>query len=215
MFSKKAVNPYDFMSHAPTPQTIQNRIRVIRNHFEFNEKLYLNDRLQLLDRIEKADHEIDREHYEIELHFHEHFFERTHRISTLLLLYSLLENLMSHICKHKAKRSNQNFQIQKHNIFMYKSFLKEKLGVKFGQPDIEKNWAVINRFNRVRNALAHSEGDIEQYRISSPEKIDNLIHEIKITPSLSMYSNTIMVNKDYVDLNIYAVENLLLAIQEN
>ncbi|WP_172379178.1 hypothetical protein [Vibrio sp. Vb339] len=215
MFSKKAVNPYDFMSHAPTPQTIRNRIGVIRNHFEFNEKLNLDDRRQLLEQIENSDHEVEREHYEIELHFHEHFFERVHRISTLLLLYSLLENLMAHICKYKAQLNKQDFLIPNHTILAYKSFLTKSLGVKFGAPEIEKNWAIIKRFNRVRNALAHSEGDIKQYRVTSPDKIETLINDINHYDGLSIYSNTIMINKDYVNLNINAVESLLLAIQNN
>ena len=82
MFSKKANNPYDFLSGSPSSQTIRNRVRVISNHFNHSEKLYLSDRQELEDKIKLAPHEGVREDFQIELHFHEHFFERVHRVST-------------------------------------------------------------------------------------------------------------------------------------
>ena len=113
MFGKKATNPYDFLGNSPTSQTIRNRVGVLRNNFSYNEKLYQGERQELLDKIEQAPHEGIREEYEIELHFHEHFFERVHRVSTLLMLYSLLENLMAKICKHKAEAKNQKIPARK------------------------------------------------------------------------------------------------------
>lgn len=215
MFNKKAINPYDFLEHSPTHQTIKNRINVIRNHFEFSEKLHRNDRQLLLEKIENISNECEREPYELELHFHEHFFERVHRVATLLILYSLLENLMTKTCKDKAEKKGIPFQLTENNIFRFKTFLKTKLNVKFSDPEIEKPWAIVTRFNTIRNALAHSEGDLKQYRNTSPDNIDEVERIVKVTPDLSMYSNTILISRDYVDININAVEQLLLAIQKD
>ncbi|MGN2670300.1 hypothetical protein [Aliivibrio fischeri] len=214
MFSKKAVNPYDFLSHAPTSQTIRNRIGVIRNHFEFNEKLNLDDRRQLLVRIENSDHEVEREHYEIELHFHEHFFERVHRVSTLLIIYSLLENLMAKICNDKSQKKYQvNSQIDGYGILSFKTYLEKQFDINFSDQKIEKHWSKIKTLNKLRNALAHSEGDLEQYGHFSVEQCTKLKKTIGSTKGLSLYSNTIMITEKYVIDSLDAVEKFLLAIK--
>lgn len=216
MFSLKAINPYDFLDHSPTSQTIINRTNVIRNHFEFSEKLHQNERQLLLERIEDATHKDEREHYEGDLHYHEHFFERVHRVATLLILYSLLENIMAKICKVKADEINVEFQLEKNNIIKLKEFLKKEININFSDSKIEKHWVVVTNFNKIRNALVHSEGDLKQYRQTTTQtKVDEVVRIVKGTPELSMYSNTILISSEYVDLNINTVENLLLAIQKN
>lgn len=215
MFGKKATNPYDFLSHKPNPQTIRNRISVIRNHFTFNERLHRDERQLLLGNIQQAPNDGIREDHEIELHFHEHFFERVHRVSTLLMLYSLLENLMAKICKHKAEVNGLNFQPERYSIFGFRSYLEEHSDIKFSVPEIEKHWAVITKLNSLRNAFAHSEGDLEQYGHFAPDKIKKLVRIVNGTPGLSLYSNTIMISCEYVERNMTAVEGLLLAIQKD
>ncbi|GAJ78860.1 hypothetical protein JCM18905_4854 [Vibrio sp. JCM 18905] len=216
MFSKKASNPYDFLSGSPSPpQTIRNRISVIRNHFNHSEKLYLSERQELEVKINQATNDGVREDCEIELHFHEHFFERVYRVSTLLILYSLLENLMAKICKYKAATKNMTFQPDKYSIFSFQSYLKRTTDISFSQPEIEKQWAIITKLNALRNALVHSEGDLEQYSHLSPEKANKLKRIINSTPGLSMYSNTILISGDYVERSCSAVEKFLLLIQEN
>ena len=214
MFSKKASNPYDFLNGSPSPQTIRNRISVIRNHFNYSEKLYLSERQELEVKINQAINDGVREDYEIELHFHEHFFERVHRVSTLLMLYSLLENLMAKICKYKAATKNITFHPDKHSIFSFQSYLKKTTDISFSQPEIETQWAIITKLNALRNALVHSEGDLEQYSHFSPDKANKLKRIINNASGLSMYSNTILISGDYVERSCSAVEKFLLLIQE-
>lgn len=210
----KFENPYDFLSHKLNPQTIRNRISVINNHFTFTEKLQGIERKRLLENIQQAPNDGIREEHEIELHFHEHFFERVHRVSTLLMLYSLLENLMAKICKNKAEVNGQNVKRRDYGIIKFKNYLEDYSNLKFSDPDIEKHWAVITKLNSLRNALAHSEGDLEQYGYFSPEQTKKLVRIVNDTPGLSLYSNTIMISCEYVQRNITAVEGFLLAIQE-
>ncbi|WP_419239704.1 hypothetical protein [Photobacterium leiognathi] len=215
MFSKKATNPYDFLNQTPNPQTIRNRVSVIRNHFTTNERLHRKERQLLLDNIQQAPNDGIREVYELELHFHEHFFERVHRVSTLLILYSLLENLMAKICKKKAEVSGMNFEPKRYSIFEFRSYLEKSPDIRFSAPEIEKHWAIITKLNNLRNAFAHSEGDLEQYGHFAPDKIKKLVRIVNDTPGLSLYSKTIMVSSEYVEHNITAVEDLLLAVQKD
>ena len=215
MFSKKASNPYDFLSGSPSLQAIQNRIGVIRNHFSHNEKLYNDERQDLENKIRQAPHVGIREDFEIELHFHEHFFERVHRVSTLLMLYALLENLMAKICKYKAKDKNETFQLDKYSIFSFQSYLKQNTDIKFSDPKIEKHWAIITKLNALKNGLVHSEGDLEQYGYFSSDKAAKLKRIIESTSGLSIYSNTVLISGYYVELNINAVESFLLNIQQH
>ncbi|EPF2931146.1 hypothetical protein ACSL9C_004093 [Vibrio navarrensis] len=215
MFSMKANNPYDFLSGSPSPQTIRNRVRVISNHFKYSEELFLSERQELEAKINLATNDGIREDCEIELHFHEHFFERVHRVSTLLMLYSLLENLMAKICKYKASSKNTTFQPDKYSIYSFQSYLKKSTNISFSQPEIEKQWAIITKLNALRNALVHSEGDLEQYSHFSPEKARKLRRIIDSTPGLSIYSNTILISSEYVESSIGAVEKFLIIIQEN
>ena len=177
--------------------------------------MYQFERQELEDKIKLAPNEGFREDCEIELHFHEHFLERVHRVSTLLMLYSLLENLMAKICKYKPVTQDAIFKPDKYSIFSFQLYLKQNTDISFSQPEIEKYWAIITKLNALRNALVHSEGDLEQYSHFSSEKAKRLKRIIKSTPGLSMYSNTILISRDYVELSLSAVENFLLNIQEN
>jgi len=60
VFSRKVINPYNFLDHSPTPQTIKNRINVIRNHFEFSEinplELFIHIKYSDTIIIHKANH---------------------------------------------------------------------------------------------------------------------------------------------------------------
>ncbi|MEI8616759.1 hypothetical protein P4S63_02270 [Pseudoalteromonas sp. B193] len=213
MFSKKAINSYDFLSLPPTSQTIRNRVGVVRNHFLNAERLHAEDRLELNRNISEAPHEGIREQLEIELHIFEHFFERIHRVSTLLIVYSLLENLMAKVCKYKAEKHNIEDDIVGYGILSFKPYLENNFGLNFSAPEIEKHWARVSTLNKLRNSLAHSEGDLEQYAHFSKDQCIKLKKTINSTKGLSLYSNTIMISEGFVTQSIDAVENFLLAIE--
>lgn len=154
------------------------------------------------------------EEYQIELHFNEHFFWRVHRVSTLLIAYSLLENLMAKICKYKLEHLNDN-DINGYGVLPFKVYLENKYGVNFAEPKIEKYWSKVLTLNKLRNSLAHSEGDLEQYEYFSKKSCDKLRRTINGTKGISLYSNTIMISKDYVIESINAIEGLLLELSNH
>jgi hypothetical protein len=209
MFSLKAKNPYDFLSQHPNAQTIRNRVNVVRNHFLESESLRQIERLEIVKNIDEVPYEYVGDQYELELHFFEHFIDRVHRVSSLLILYSLLENLMAKICKDKG----YDYKIGKYGVPDFKRYLESNSGMDFSKPELEKHWSKICTLNKLRNCLAHSEGDLEQYKYSANGKSEILKKTIGSTKGLSLYSNTIMISKDYVIQSIDAVENLLLAVK--
>ncbi|NQZ22471.1 MAG: hypothetical protein HRT53_10475 [Colwellia sp.] len=212
MFSKKVINPYDFLSHPLTPQTIRNRIGVVRSHFLSAENLHHEDRLELTRQIAQAPNGSIKEQLELELHFYDHFFDRINRISSLLILYSLLENLMAQICKNKGEKHNVLVDIEAYGILRFKAYLINEFGLNFSSPEIEKHWAKISTLNKLRNSLVHSEGDLEQYGKYSRAQCKKLKNTINSTTGLSLYFNTVMISKCYVMNNINAIEEFLLAI---
>ena len=122
---------------------------------------------------------------------------------------------MAKICKYKAIAQNTTFQPDKYSIFNFKSYLKQSTDISFSEPEIEKHWAIITTLNALRNALVHSEGDLEQYSHFSFEKAKKLKRIVEGTSGLSMYSNTILISRDYVERSLSSVESFLLNIQEN
>jgi len=223
MFSANAKNPYDFLSHSATSQTISNRINIVKNHFNSSEERHKQDRDQLLNQINQINqepHEEMKEELELELHFFEHFFDRIHRVSTLLITYSLLENLMAKICKEKSERYQvpESFEeyvnINGYGVPKFKEYLQKHFKADFSENKIEKHWSKICTLNKLRNALAHSEGDLDQYRHCSVSACKSLLNTIKSTKGLSLYSSTIIISEQYVNESFVAVEGLLLRLAE-
>lgn len=76
----------------------------------------------------------------------------------IMSLYSFTERKMYYLCKFLSKDYKVKLEdIAGNGIFKYKKYLSKVCGIDFAY--IEKDWSILDDYNKLRNHLVHSEGN--------------------------------------------------------
>ena len=209
MFSRKAGDPFDMYANAGSQKAIRNRLTAIKqlyNRVEASHEQELHELETLIDSAPEGSNE-----YEvtgIELHFLRHY-SRFHRNSTILVCYSVLESNMVAICDRYATQRKLPIKVDDlkgNGILRCKAYLEKFEIVDFNDPEIKNHWEKLPVLNKLRNCIAHAEGDITKFTKLKPDTVNGEI-------GLSMKSNHVEIESSYVLNSIDRIQNFLLSLR--
>jgi hypothetical protein len=127
------------------------------------------------------------------------------RRSTLVSIYSFLENAMNRLCRYLARKNSYSFalnDLKGEGIVRARNYLEKSAGADFNL--LNGEWSKLKLLNKVRNCIVHCEGDVSAFNSGSIAGI------INATPGLSLRSERlIMVERIYIDACITTVEKFL------
>jgi len=147
---------------------------------------------------------ISEEHYMIE-----EIYLGIYRKSTLVSIYSYLENSLNNLCRRLYKKQKYPIKytdLRGKGIERAKNYLKKLNKVDFDPLNTE--WSHLNALNKIRNCIVHSEGDIKYY--GNREEINTLAEH---NPHLSIKDDRYLkVSRKYVDNCITTTEEFLVKL---
>lgn len=122
-------------------------------------------------------------------------FTRTLRASVLLAGYTLFETSLEAICAAEQRRHGQSLvlgDLAGQGIERAKLYLAKVCGVAF--PAKSQEWARLVDLNKVRNAIAHADGNIR--RVRDPDRVREVIRR---TPGLCLRDGAYLeIEPEYV-----------------
>lgn len=141
------------------------------------------------------------EHYMIE-----EIYIGMYRKSTLVSIYSFVENSLNDLCKHLNKKNSYPItldDLKGEGIERAKSYLEKLAKVDFQV--LNGEWCHLQDLNKIRNCIVHCEGDIKS--LKSDSKIKNIVAQ---NPSLSLKNErNLSIEREYVDFCITKTETFL------
>ena len=211
MFSLKPNSmSFDLLSYEVSEMVINSRASVIKNVFEEVESIHAEtyEYAEKMDSLEDIEYDYN-DQYALKMHELDHFFFRINRSSTILSLYDFLENTLMSICAKKQQQMDLKISVSQLNgagVCRCKACLESYNIFDFSKPEIKQYWDLIQSFNKVRNSLAHTEGNIDNFAKLKKETING-------TKGLHVEgSGTLMISKEYVIKHIDNVRDFLLAL---
>jgi|LakMenEpi03Aug12_release.lakeMendotaPanAssembly.Ray.scaffolds.fasta_scaffold394942_2 hypothetical protein len=127
------------------------------------------------------------------------------RKSTLVSIYSFLENAMNHLCRYLARKNSYSFalnDLKGEGIVRARNYLEKSAGADFNL--LNGEWSKLKLLNKVRNCIVHCEGDVSAFNSAS------IAEMINATPGLSLRSERLItVERIYIDACITTVEEFL------
>ena len=208
-FKKKNSN---FFASAIKHQS-HSTLEKFRRYTQELESKFKSD-INLLDKafVESIEGLNDNEINEVADYFSDDYFiiEDIHiglyRRSTLVSIYSFLENSLNHLCKHLWHRENYPVKLNDlkgDGVTRAKNYLDKLAKVDFQSMNSE--WSHIQEVNKIRNCIVHCEGNIHIAR--NTESLEKIINNSKHL-SLQNHLN-IKVEHEYIDLTLTKVEVFL------
>jgi hypothetical protein len=177
------------------------------------ESKFSADKSKLADSFSQATEGLsESERQEVETYFSDDYYiiEEVHvglyRKSTLVSVYSFLENSLNTLCRHLYKRNGYPVELDDlrgEGIVRAKCYLEKLAGIDFSL--MNGQWGIILSFNKVRNCIVHSEGNIKDSK--SSEKLENIV---KNTSGLSLRDERyIKIDREYIDAVITTIEEFM------
>lgn len=114
------------------------------------------------------------------------------RKSTLVSLYSFLENSMSVLCNYVQVRESYRLKLDDlkgRGIERARRYLEKVADINFDS--LNDEWGKLKNLNRVRNCIVHADGHVDQ-----SETLENIVTS---TSGLSLKDDLIKVERKYVD----------------
>lgn len=154
----------------------------------------------------------DDELREVEDYFSDDYYiiEEVHvglyRRSTLVSVYSFLENSLNTLCRHLYKRHGYPIEVSDlrgEGITRAKSYLEKLAGIDFSLLNCE--WSTISSFNKIRNCIVHSEGNIKASK--SATQLENIVNA---NSGLNLRDERyIKIDREYIDSVITTIEKFM------
>lgn len=145
------------------------------------------------------------EYFSDECYAIEEVYVGLYRKSTLVSVYSFLENAMNSLCRYLATENSYSYalsDLKGGGIERARNYLNKSAGVDFDP--LNGEWSELTMLNKVRNCIVHCEGDISACKNKSIAKI------IQKTRGLSLRNkHLITVERSYIDACINTVEVFL------
>jgi len=191
----------------------KGRLEELRNYTQALENKFNADKENLSNYYDSSIEGLDVEdiralddHFSYSYYMIEDVHIGMYRKSTLISVYSFLESSMNGLCHLLQTLHNYPVvldDMKGEGIYRAKAYLSKLSKIDF-EP-LNGEWCFLMSLNKVRNCIAHSEGDIGSYK--SKDKILNIINN---NDQLSLKNNRhIRVEREYVDDSIDAVEKFL------
>lgn len=209
--------PIEYQNHLNLPVTINSviyRIAVLKSVFKQVEAIQ-KEQVDLMIKCNKNQRGVTtnleiNEYYDYQLSDKfldlEFNFYRINRVSSILSMYAYLETSMFRICQQKQNSFDIPISVSElsgSGIVRSRNYLKKFGLINFSDSVCNGVWSHLSNLNKLRNALAHSEGDIElTERIKA-----QTIHE---TDGLSLLGTTIMISDDYVLKRLSNIQTFLI-----
>jgi hypothetical protein len=129
-----------------------------------------------------------------------------YRKSTLVSVYSCLENALRILCRHLCARHGYPVKLDDlrgEGIVRAKDYLEKLAKVDFSA--LNDEWSHLMTLNRIRNCIVHCEGDIKSS--TSAAQLQNIVNK---TRGLFLRNERyIRVEREYVDSGITKAEKFL------
>lgn len=124
---------------------------------------------------EEINNEIDPSFFfDDEMHKYNKVFPKHYFNPLLLSLYSLFENWLKQLCDLDSKRGFSNVKVSDlaGNNYIEKSRKYLSIVAELNLTEIEKDWQKIKQIQKVRNAIAHNNSNIDTYKNKDIDKQD-------------------------------------------
>lgn len=210
--SKSKIFAKDLFS-AVLKKQMENKLEQLRKYTLEIESKFSADKNDLKTEYEAAVRAAEEEDENSLLErFSETYYEieeintNIYRKSTLVYIYSFLENSMNAICRNLQKGNAYPVLVEDlkgEGIVRAKMYLEKLAEIDFIHLNTE--WSKLMTLNKVRNCIVHVEGNFRL--LNSPEKFETMINQTKGL-SISRRSH-LKVEREYVDFCIDAVESFL------
>lgn len=128
-----------------------------------------------------------------------------YRKSTLVALYSFLEHSLNELCGHLFRTNAFAIPVtdlRGEGIVRARDYLKKFISVDFSL--LNDEWKHLKEFNKIRNCIVHSDGDISQ--AMSSESLSDII---KFREDLDRQEDKILISSAYIDFIINMIERFL------
>jgi hypothetical protein len=210
--------PYNPLSLRVREGTIKFRLKVMKDIFLKVENLHKEEYETLVekDRIEyestSNNEGIYNDIYVDQIRELDHLFYRSHRISTILTLYAMLESTMMKICHLKQKELNSPFSVTdlaESGIKRCKNYLAILKVTNFLIEPRKSYWDAISLLGSLRNFYAHAEGDLES-TFKLKEKTILGIRKGDVKGLHFEDETTLMVSDEYILKSFLTVESALI-----
>lgn len=133
-------------------------------------------------------------------------FIGTYRKSTLVSIYSFLENTMRSLCEYIYEVNEYPIKLDDlkgDGIQRSKEYLEKMAKIKFDS--INSSWSNLQNLNALRNCIVHTEGDIKNFKRS--QKLKNIVEN---NDYLSLERDRdIVIEREFIDETINEVEKLI------
>lgn len=176
------------------------RIQEFRQYTNELEAKFGADRNRLENTYNRVIEGLDEDHrdeigdmFYDELHFIEEVLIAQYRKSTLVSLYSLLENSLANLCKKIHILRKYPDPPKGNGIDSSKRYLKEYTKIDFS--DLDSEWKHLNDLKKIRDCIVHCEGNINLSR--DYEQLQSII---KRRPDILLKNEReINIRHDYID----------------
>ena len=146
------------------------------------------------------------EYFAEDFHFIEEIYIGMYRKSTLVSLYSFLENALNTLCRKLYSINNYPVElevIRGEGIVRAREYLEKLSKIDFSQ--LNNEWCNLLSLNKLRNCIVHCEGNIKLS--NSLKKLKNIINN---RHDLSLRNEKyIKIDRDYIDFSITQISNFL------
>jgi len=221
-FSGRSFKPIVYQNHLTLPVTegsVKYRISVLKSVFQQVEMTQQEHRDSMI-KFDKKEQEFNKnqdtdEYYDysfndelLDLEFN---FYRVNRIASVLSMYAYLETTLNRICQQKQQKFDLPISVSDlfgNGIIRSRNYLDKFKLVDLSNDVCNGAWSNLINLNKLRNTLAHSEGDIELSRHLDNQKINKII-------GLSLFGSTIMISNDYVVNTLDEIEKFLVYLCQN
>lgn len=125
-----------------------------------------------------------------------------YRKSTLVSLYSFLEHSLNDLCGHLFRTKAFAVAVtdlRGEGIIRAKDYLEKLPKVDFSL--LNDEWTHLIEFNKIRNCIVHSDGDINQSR--SKKSLNEIV---KSREGLELQHDRILISREYIDFIIIKIE---------
>ncbi len=138
-------------------------------------------------------------------------FTRTLRASVLVAAYTLFEASLDAICSAEQKCHGHVLtpaDLAGQGVQRAKLYLSKVCGVTF--PEESREWNRLMDLNKIRNVLAHADGNIK--RVRNPDIIREVVGR---TPGLRLQNNSYLeIDQEYVALTIGDVRSFFSVLHK-
>lgn len=188
----------------------KNRLEDFRRYTLELEGKFTADKNRLMQNFNESITDLsDEEIIEIEEYYaddYQHIEEvqvSLYRKSTLVSLYSFLEHSLNDLCGYQYRRYEFAVEVtdlRGEGIVRARDYLIKLIKVDFSL--LNDEWRYLMEFNKIRNCIVHSDGDINQSRSKKS------LHEIvNSREGLELqHEKFIKISREYVDFIITKIE---------